>query len=118
MSETFHRVAVEADIGEKTMVGVVINGWPVAVCRVNKEIRAFIDKCTHADSQLSGGRVRQGWVMCPVHGARFDVETGKCIGANYRPLKTFEARVTDGWIEVAIPDEAPGLEHQPAKLPC
>lgn len=117
MSETFHRAAAEADVGENSMIGVVLNGWPIAISRHEGKLYAIIDKCTHANSELSGGRIRRGSVMCPLHGARFELATGKCIGAAYRPLKTFAVRVTDGWIEIAVPDEAPGHEHQPVRAP-
>lgn len=117
LSETFHRAVPEADLGENSIVGLVLNGWPVAISRHEGTLHAIIDKCTHASSPLSGGRVRRGSIMCPLHGARFELATGKCIGAAYRPLKTFPVRVADGWIEVAVPDEAPGNEYQPARVP-
>jgi nitrite reductase/ring-hydroxylating ferredoxin subunit len=115
LSETYHRAAPDSEIGENGVIGVILNGWPVALCRADGKLFAVVDKCTHANSELSGGRVRRGSIMCPLHGARFELASGKCIGAPYRPLKTFALRVTDGWIEVAVPDTQPGLEHQPAR---
>jgi len=117
LSESFHRAAAESDVGENALIGVILNGWPVAISRCDGKLYAVIDKCTHAHSELSGGRVRHGSIMCPLHGARFDLATGNCVGAAYRPLKTFPVRAADGWIEVAVPDKAPGHEHQPARPP-
>jgi hypothetical protein len=35
-------------------------------------------------------------------------------GADYKPLMRFDLREDgEGWIEVAVPDEAPGAEHLP-----
>lgn len=99
------------------MLPFVVNGWPVLVCRDEGKIRALINRCTHAGAHLADGRVRRGVVMCPLHGARFNLDTGECLGgASYKPLKRFPWRETaDGWIEVAVPDEAPGAEHLPIK---
>lgn len=48
----------------------------VVVCRVAGELHALDDRCTHAMAPLSSGRLRGGTVMCPLHGASFDVATG------------------------------------------
>ena len=55
--------------------------------------------------------------MCPLHGARFEVATGRCIGAAYPDLRTFPVRVNgDGMIEVAVPDAPPGMDELPVTL--
>ncbi|WP_235209585.1 Rieske (2Fe-2S) protein [Sphingobium sp. Ant17] len=61
--------------------------------------------------------MRRGAVMCPLHGARFKLDNGECLGgAGYKALKLYPWRESaDGWIEVAVPDEAPGAEHLPVK---
>jgi nitrite reductase/ring-hydroxylating ferredoxin subunit len=51
--------------------------------------------------------------MCPLHGARFELETGRCIGGAYKDLRSFPLRVSDGMIEVCIPDTAPTIEELP-----
>jgi|GEM_PF-121833 len=118
MSETFHRVAPASDIQEKAMLPFVVNSWPLFLCREEGEVHAIINRCSHAAAALApGGRVRRGSVMCPLHGARFKLSDGACLGgADYKPLKIFPWRESDdGWIEVAVPDEAPGMEHLPVK---
>ncbi|MEZ5656393.1 MAG: Rieske (2Fe-2S) protein [Sphingobium sp.] len=118
MSETFHRVVKAEEVEDKAMLPFVVNGWPVLVCRDEGSVHAVINRCSHAASQLApDGRVRRGSVMCPLHGARFKLDNGECLGgAGYKPLKLFPWRQSDdGWIEVAVPDEAPGAEHLPVK---
>jgi len=116
MAETYHDVGTEAELASGQSIACLLNGWPVLVSRSDGGIFAVINRCTHAESQLQDGRVRRNMVSCPLHGARFDLATGKCIGGPYRPLKTFPLRITDGRIEVAVPDEAPGREHMPVRL--
>lgn len=115
MAEAFHRVVEASKIEERALLPFVVNGWPVLICRNDGNVHAMINRCSHAAAQLApDGRVRRGTVMCPLHGARFKLDSGECVGADYKPLKTFACHETaDGWIEVAVPDEAPGAEHLP-----
>jgi 3-phenylpropionate/trans-cinnamate dioxygenase ferredoxin subunit len=116
MSDIFHRLTPESDIKEGDLHSTIIEEWPVLVTRFGGKLFALVNKCSHASSELSGGHIRRGMIMCPLHGARFDLASGQCVSGTYRPLKTFECRIQDGWIEVAIPAEKPGPEHQPACL--
>lgn len=96
----------------------IVNGWPVLVTRDEGKVHAVINRCTHAAAQLAPeGRVRRGTVMCPLHGARFRLDNGDCMGgAGYKPLLIFATRESaDGWLEVSVPDAAPGAEHLPVK---
>jgi len=50
--------------------------YGIVVCKVQGEIYALEDNCSHADTPLSEGRLR-GWnITCPLHGASFDVRDG------------------------------------------
>lgn len=106
----FHPVIAEADFPEDGKFTARINGWNILVCKIDNDFYALNDRCSHAASLLSTGRIRRGAVMCPLHGARFNIQTGACIGGPYQALRQFELRVTAGQIEVAVPDEAPGPE--------
>ena len=52
----------------------------VVVCRVNGQLFAVDDNCTHRDARLSEGRLRGHNLICPLHGAQFDVRTGEHKG--------------------------------------
>lgn len=117
MPNSFHRAVRVDEVVEGAALGLLVNAWPVLLAKSDGKLLATIDRCTHAASQLSPGRIRRGTIMCPVHGARFELATGRCIGGPYKPLLTFEARVVDDWVEVAVPDEKPGFEHMPVRAP-
>ena len=110
MSEVFHDVIGVADFPADGKFVVAIGGWTVLVCQVDGAFYAVNDRCSHAASPLSGGRIRRGTVMCPLHGARFELATGNCVGAAYPRLRQFALQVTDGRIAVAVPDGPPGME--------
>jgi nitrite reductase/ring-hydroxylating ferredoxin subunit len=113
MSEAFHTVIAEADFPEEGKFAARVSGWHILICKIEGAYHAVNDRCTHAASLLSTGRIRRGAVMCPLHGARFDVASGKCLGGEYRPLRIFPLRIAAGQIEVALPDTAPGMEDLP-----
>lgn len=99
---------------EGALEAVEAGGWPVLLGRVDGVVHAVINRCTHAAAGFApGGRIRRGVLMCPAHGARFNIADGACIGSLYRPLRRFECVEADGWIDVIIPDTPPGQDERP-----
>ncbi|MEY4720765.1 MAG: hypothetical protein RIQ46_490 [Pseudomonadota bacterium] len=114
MSEAVFLRAMElAAFPASGKASVTLNGWRVLIAKVAGEYLALNDRCTHAASPLSTGRLRHGAIMCPLHGARFDLASGKCIGGAYRPVRGFPVRVAGQWLEIAIPAEPPGISEAP-----
>lgn len=54
--------------------------YGLVVCRVNGQLYALEDNCSHADTPLSEGRLRGHNLTCPLHGTSFDVRTGAHSG--------------------------------------
>ncbi len=50
--------------------------FDVMVCRVAGQLYAIEDLCSHAETTLSDGRLIGYQVICPLHGAQFDVRDG------------------------------------------
>lgn len=113
MSESWHGVIEESSFPEEGKLAAKVAGWYVLVARTEDGFHAVNDRCTHQASLLSGGRIRRGAVMCPLHGARFELATGRCIGSAYRDLRIFPLRVNEGMIEVSLPDAPPGMDELP-----
>lgn len=85
---------------------ITVNNWPILIIKTPSEIFALMNMCTHQNSPLLEGRVKRGAIMCPLHGARFLLKNGENVGGQYPPVRTFETRVENGWLEVDIPREA------------
>ena len=113
MTESWHPLIAEAAFPAEGKATARLGGWHVLVARTETGFHAINDRCTHQAALISTGRVRRGAIMCPLHGARFELETGRCIGSAYRDLRTFPLRIVDGTIEVAVPDQPPGIEEMP-----
>ena len=116
MSETWYPLIAESDFPEDGKATAKLGGWYVLVARTDTGFHAVNDRCTHQAALISTGRVRRGAIMCPLHGARFDLETGRCIGGSYLDLRTFPVRVENGTIEVAVPDQPPGMAELPVAV--
>lgn len=114
MGTAWHVLCAEAEFPEEGKLAARLGGWGVLVVRGEDGLSAVNDRCTHQTALLSPGRVRRGAIMCPLHGARFEVGTGRCIGGAYPDLRRFAVRVADGMIEVEVPDVAPGPNERPA----
>jgi nitrite reductase/ring-hydroxylating ferredoxin subunit len=49
------------------------------------KLYALCDRCSHMNAPLSMGTLNGKVVTCPMHGARFDVATGKKVGEPMAP---------------------------------
>jgi 3-phenylpropionate/trans-cinnamate dioxygenase ferredoxin subunit len=102
-SGTFHRVAPLSGLAAGSSLPVEVNGESILLCNSNGHIHAIENRCSHAGEKLDCGRIRHGWISCPVHGARFNLETGDPISPPAtEPVRTFPVRIADGWIEVQL----------------
>jgi len=87
-------VAQKSAIAPGTMVRVMVDGVPVLLCSVDGEVYAVEDVCTHDGGALDAGELDGCRVMCPRHGALFDVTTGKALTLPaVMPLPTYAVRV-------------------------
>lgn len=105
-----HVVAELAALREGRMLACRVEGRPIVVCHTREGLFALDDQCTHALARMSEGRLRGTRLVCPLHGAAFDVRDGRVLaGPATRPLTFHAVRVVDGRIEVAIDPAAPAL---------
>jgi 3-phenylpropionate/trans-cinnamate dioxygenase ferredoxin subunit len=101
--QNFVAVAPAADIEENGFSTFEIGDAGIVVCRFRDEYFAFENRCSHALSTFDGGRLRGYRIMCPLHGATFDIRDGSCAGAPAtRPIRSFPVRVRNGTVEVCL----------------
>ena len=99
----YHAVPGAAELADKATLATSLAGQAVLVCRSGEDLFAVANLCTHADEPLTCGRIRNGWIACPAHGARFDLETGEVVGPPASAaLRTFPVRIVDGMVEVGV----------------
>ncbi len=82
-------VAKRSDIPPGAAKKVVVDGVEVLLCNVDGDLYAVEDVCTHDGGPLDQGELQGRKIMCPRHGALFDVTTGRAITLYYFvPLPT------------------------------
>ena len=91
----------EVPAGAKKLVEV--QGNEIVLCNSRDTIYAIRNQCSHAYEKLDCGRMKNGWIACPVHGARFDLETGQPMNPPATmAIDTFAVRVVGDTIEVEV----------------
>lgn len=81
---------------------------PILLVRDGRRIHAVGAICSHARARMDDGDVSNGELECPLHGARFDLQTGKalCLPA-VEPIRVFTVRREAGRIWVRIQESDP-----------
>jgi 3-phenylpropionate/trans-cinnamate dioxygenase ferredoxin subunit len=96
-------VAHLSAIAPGTTCSVTVDGVAVLLCNVGGTLYAVEDVCTHDGNPLDGGALDGVRVMCPRHGALFDVTTGKALTLPaVSPLPTFPVQVDGDDVSVDV----------------
>jgi 3-phenylpropionate/trans-cinnamate dioxygenase ferredoxin subunit len=100
---SFSRVLNVLQVPPGTKKPVEVAGKSILICHSNDRLYAISNICSHAQEKLECGRMSRGWIACPVHGARFELATGRAMNPPAKqPIATYELRVVGDWIEVLV----------------
>lgn len=91
------------ELGPGDMLRVIVNHVPLCVFNVSGNFFATADTCTHAEASLCEGEFDGEVVVCPLHGAEFNVKTGAalCFPAT-QALATYPVRVAGDQVSVLV----------------
>lgn len=88
------KIADTFDFETRDALQINVDGRIVALFSIGEEYYAVDDACTHAGASLAQGIVEGGdKVVCPWHGAKFNLKTGEALcepaegGIKVYPLK-------------------------------
>ena len=99
----FRDLADIADIPEGSSKAFQVSGQDILICHTKGEFFAVENKCSHAMSKLEGGRLRSYRLICPLHGASFDVRDGSVTGKPaMEPIRSYPLRVVGDCIQVCL----------------
>lgn len=80
-SELTNRKPVKVSLGESE----------VCVVRIEEDVFAVADTCSHSDASLSEGDVTEYKIECWLHGAEFDLRSGEVVTPPAtQPLKKYQ----------------------------
>jgi nitrite reductase/ring-hydroxylating ferredoxin subunit len=102
-TENFQLIASTADIAVGKTHCVAVAGREVLLCNSKEGLFAIDNLCTHAEARLSEGKLKGCKLICPLHGAAFDIRDGAALS---RPasvaLKSYDLKVEDGQVFILI----------------
>jgi nitrite reductase/ring-hydroxylating ferredoxin subunit len=103
MSDGQRIVIPLTELAKATMVVRSVGGREIVVCRTKAGLHALDNICTHAYARLNEGRLRGTRLICPLHGASFDVRDGRALGAPAsRALATHAIEVVGDCAQVTV----------------
>ena len=108
MEQDWTALVLAADVPEGRPVRAVLGEDELLVYRRGEDVFVADGRCTHQGAPLFRGRVAgvgtQLAVTCPAHGSVFRLLDGRVLrGPAVRPLRSFEARIEGGRVEVRRP---------------
>jgi nitrite reductase (NADH) small subunit len=98
----FVTVARADDLEPGTITTVRARDAQVALARVGDDFYALTNECAHLKGPVGEGRLDGCVVGCPWHGWQYDVRTGRNVFDLAIGIRTYEVRVEDGNVQVAV----------------
>ena len=91
------RIEKASDIASGEMRVFDVAGTKVNIARVDGQLHAFDDTCTHKGCSLAKGKLDGTTVTCPCHGSQFDVTTGEVLrGPAQQPVRSRLVQIEGG----------------------
>jgi nitrite reductase/ring-hydroxylating ferredoxin subunit len=90
------------EIPPGTLKTVHVGEHAIALANVDGHFYATQNACLHLEGPLGEGRLRGSVLTCPWHGWQYDIRTGANEFDHAIRLRTFDVRVEDGDVKVAL----------------
>lgn len=88
----------------KSSLRVNLHGHDILLCHIEAGLFAVTNACSHAEALLHEGKLKGHKILCPLHGAAFDVRDGAALTRPAtRPICSFPVKVVGDDILVAVP---------------
>ena len=99
-------VAGAEQLGNVERLYIEIDRQPIVVFNIAGGLFAIADVCSHDDGPVGDGEIDGDEIVCPRHGAHFDLRTGKVRSLPaVVDIPAYPVRLREGKIEVGIPKE-------------
>jgi 3-phenylpropionate/trans-cinnamate dioxygenase ferredoxin component len=104
---TSHAVFPLTELASGTARRVVVEGHKVCVVRIEDDVYAIGDTCSHAEVSLAEGEVLADSceIECSKHGSAFSLTTGEPQSfPATQPVPVYGAKVVHGVVHITIPE--------------
>lgn len=97
----FIKVAEISDLAPGQKMLVEYDEEDVGLFNLNGQFYAISDVCTHDNGPLVEGKLDGDHIICPRHGARFNVKTGEQTMPAFAPVPLYHVKVEGDDILIA-----------------
>jgi 3-phenylpropionate/trans-cinnamate dioxygenase ferredoxin subunit len=102
----FYEIAPVTELPQGERLFVEMNGKAIVIFNIAGQLFAIADLCTHDDGPLGDGELEGLKIVCPRHGAEFDLRTGQAVQMPaVVDIPAYPVRVVDGAIWLGLPKE-------------
>src|SRR5574338_57038 len=102
----FLEIAPASELHNGERLFVEVEGKSIVIFNIADQFFAIADVCTHDDGPLGDGDMEGYNIVCPRHGAEFDVRTGKVMQMPaVVDVPAYPVQVRDGSLWVGVPKE-------------
>ena len=82
---------------------VIVAGVRICLVRVDTVFFAVQDSCSHNGESLSKGKVNfLGEIVCPWHGYRFELKSGKACDSSSPDLRTYPVEINESGFFIGL----------------
>ncbi len=100
----FVEIAPASELPNGERLFVDLGDKPIVIFNIAGQLFAIGDVCSHDDGPLGDGLLEDHNIVCPRHGAEFDVRTGKAVAMPaVIDIPAYPVKLVDGNIFVGIP---------------
>ncbi len=100
----FYEVAPVEELPNGERLFIQIDTESIVLFNIAGQIFAIADRCSHDDGPLGEGDLEGYTIICPRHGAEFDVRTGKVLQMPaVVDIPAYPVRIRDGMIWIGLP---------------
>lgn len=100
----FVEIAPASELPNGERLFVDLGDKPIVIFNIAGQLFAIGDVCTHDDGPLGDGTLEGFNIVCPRHGAEFDVRTGKVMQMPaVVDIPAYPVQVRGGTIFVGVP---------------
>lgn len=102
----FVEIAPVSELPNGERLFLEIEDRAIVIFNIADQLFAIGDICSHDDGPLGDGDLEGFNIVCPRHGAEFDVKTGKAVQMPaVVDIPAYPIKITDGMIQLGIPKE-------------
>lgn len=99
----FYAVTAVDDLPNGERLFLEIDDVPIVIFNIADDFYAIKDQCSHEDLEIGEGDLEGYELVCPHHGARFDVRNGEALSLPaVEAIDAYPVRVREGMIELGI----------------